>query len=334
MISIIVPVYNRVEMLERCIQSVLCQKIEDLELLLVDDHSTDSTWKQMIQYSKLDSRVRAFSLKEGRGVSAARNLGILKAKGSYLMFMDSDDYIEEKTVEYLYQVMQRTNSDVVAVGLIVEDKNQSEIKASDPGILSVSFTGEEMLLAFDQSGFAQYCCWGKLIRTELVKQLRFQEGVSIAGDVLFMMELYGSIKKLVYAPARKYHCVVHETNIHRGCYRPGLEYNEMNCYEKAYDYYEQRIQDIMARHRARERLFLYKLKVLRRIGQTEKVYADEVDEIQASCRRDAKEILLYGSWINKIRLLLICLNGRLYISIYRMYLDFSVKKGKAVSTKI
>ena len=101
LISVIVPVYNIIEYLPRCVHSITSQTYENLELLLVDDGSTDGTGELCDRLAAEDGRIRVFH-KENGGSSSARNLGISQAKGEYLGFVDSDDYVEPDMYERLY----------------------------------------------------------------------------------------------------------------------------------------------------------------------------------------------------------------------------------------
>ena len=94
MVSVIVPIYNSEKYLKRCVDSILSQTFSDFELLLVDDGSTDGSGSICDEYSVKDSRVRVFH-KENGGVSSARNLGLDNARGEWITFVDSDDYLEE-----------------------------------------------------------------------------------------------------------------------------------------------------------------------------------------------------------------------------------------------
>ena len=98
MISVIVPVYNSITTLERCVRSLCAQTFEDLEIILVDDGSTDGSGALCSALSREDARIRVIR-KENGGVSSARNAGIEAAKGEYLMFSDSDDYVEPDMAE-------------------------------------------------------------------------------------------------------------------------------------------------------------------------------------------------------------------------------------------
>ena len=102
MISVIVPVYNRKETLERCVQSLRGQTYSDLEIILVDDGSTDGSGALCNALAREDVRIRVIH-KENGGVSSARNAGMEAAKGEYLMFTDSDDYAEAQMAEKLLE---------------------------------------------------------------------------------------------------------------------------------------------------------------------------------------------------------------------------------------
>ena len=115
LISVIIPVYNIKEYLERCVDSVLAQTWGRLEILLVDDGSTDGTEKLVDELRKKDSRIRVFHKPNG-GSSSARNLGISEAKGKYLGFVDSDDFIEPFMYERLYRAMQETGMPIAQGG--------------------------------------------------------------------------------------------------------------------------------------------------------------------------------------------------------------------------
>lgn len=115
LISVIVPVYNIKEYLERCVNSILAQTWENLEILLVDDGSDDGTERLVDELEEKDDRIRVFH-KENGGSSSARNLGIREAKGAYLGFVDSDDYIEPFMYERLYRAMKETGMPVAQGG--------------------------------------------------------------------------------------------------------------------------------------------------------------------------------------------------------------------------
>lgn len=106
LISIVIPVYNVENFLERCITSVLNQTFENIEIILVNDGSTDNSLRICQQYEKIDSRIFIIN-QENQGLSAARNSGINQARGKYICFIDSDDWIHEKYLEILYNDIEK-----------------------------------------------------------------------------------------------------------------------------------------------------------------------------------------------------------------------------------
>ena len=111
-ISVIVPVYNAEQYLRECLESLVNQTLEDLEIICVNDGSTDSSPKILEEYASKDSRIKIFH-QENQGVSAARNLGISKVQGEYLVFVDSDDWIELNALEILYKTIDKRKSDIL-----------------------------------------------------------------------------------------------------------------------------------------------------------------------------------------------------------------------------
>ncbi|MBR6909457.1 MAG: glycosyltransferase family 2 protein, partial [Lachnospiraceae bacterium] len=116
MINVIIPVYNiQKEYLKRCIDSVLAQTYKDIEIILVDDGSSDGSGDVCDEYASLNANVKAFH-KENGGSSSARNIGIKEASGEYIGFVDSDDYIEPDMYEVLYEAIVRNNAKCAQVG--------------------------------------------------------------------------------------------------------------------------------------------------------------------------------------------------------------------------
>lgn len=112
LVSIVVPVYNVEIYLDDCLKSVLAQTYSNLEIILVDDGSTDNSGAMCDAYMKIDSRIQVFHQKNG-GLSAARNFGMRHASGKYIYFLDSDDYIEKNAIEELVKVAEDECADVV-----------------------------------------------------------------------------------------------------------------------------------------------------------------------------------------------------------------------------
>ncbi len=113
LISVVVPVYNVQDCLDYCLESVVNQTYKTLEIIIIDDGSTDSSGKICDEWSKKDKRIKVVH-QENKGLAETRNVGILVATGKYISFIDSDDYIDCKMLEILYKVLVKTNSQISA----------------------------------------------------------------------------------------------------------------------------------------------------------------------------------------------------------------------------
>lgn len=130
MISVIVPVYNVEQYLDKCIQSLMEQTYTDFEILLVDDGSTDSCPAICDEYAKKDSRIRSLHKQNG-GLSDARNYGVNFAKGEYVTFIDSDDYVDSSYLETLDSLLKKYNSDIAVTGITTFTEDNIPSVASD-----------------------------------------------------------------------------------------------------------------------------------------------------------------------------------------------------------
>lgn len=120
-VSVIVPIYNTEKFLRKCIESIVNQTLQEIEIILINDGSTDNSHNICLEYAeKYPEKIRYINNKN-IGCSATRNLGIELAKGEYIAFVDSDDYIEKGMYKEMYEVTRNKNLDVVVSGIIYED---------------------------------------------------------------------------------------------------------------------------------------------------------------------------------------------------------------------
>lgn len=176
-ISIIVPVYNVQEYLEECINSLLGQTLKEIEIILVDDGSTDNSGKICDEYASKNKKVKVFHQKNG-GQSRARNEGIKYAQGEYIMFVDSDDYIVSNACEVLYTYALKNNVDIVW-GDVVNDFDPKEHNRAKrfPSYLNVSTCRELLIEAMDVYAY-DIVPWLKIVRKNIfdLYDLRFMDG--------------------------------------------------------------------------------------------------------------------------------------------------------------
>jgi glycosyltransferase involved in cell wall biosynthesis len=202
-ISIVVPVYNAEEYLDRCLHSVLDQEFTSYEVILVDDGSTDASWLICDRYSSTDPRFITLH-QPNKGVSAARNAGINMAQGEYVMFLDADDALLPDALESM--VASASGEDVVigGYGVFINNVPSSEVMPAD----TVSYKGHDYARFFEDN-LLPYCelldaPWAKLFRTKAIRRIRFNEDMDYAEDKLFVFEVLSkctsilTVSKAVY----------------------------------------------------------------------------------------------------------------------------------------
>lgn len=220
-ISIIVPIYNAENHLEKCIKSILTQTVEDLELILVDDGSKDNSLNICNAYASRDSRVKVIHQKNA-GVSAARNHGIEVAEGDYIGFVDSDDWIDTHMYERLLQESCKTNADVVMCDAItVYDNGETQVdtitQLSKNQILKKADFTPSLLV--EMAGSVWRCIYknnrydGKVIQC---KNLHFPLGIKFSEDRIFNIYAFGYANKVSYIKEAYYHRYINEKSaVHR-----------------------------------------------------------------------------------------------------------------------
>ncbi|MCH5270440.1 MAG: glycosyltransferase [Lachnospiraceae bacterium] len=203
LISIIIPVYNIMDCLPRCVASVCAQTYRNLELILVDDGSDDGTGELCDRLAEGDERIRVFH-KENGGSSSARNMGIDNAQGEYLGFVDSDDYIEPDMYERLLTVLLERGGSAAQIGRDEEDENG--VRLADicvPPKELTCYTPEEFLRELLlHKGDCSFCT--KLLARDLFLQARFPEG-ALNEDFYLIVHLLQKTECIYSLPGYGYH---------------------------------------------------------------------------------------------------------------------------------
>lgn len=176
MISIIVPIYNVQQYLSKCIESIFAQSFRDIEIILVDDGSTDECPQMCDEFAKQDCRIRVIHKKNG-GLSDARNAGMKVAQGEWIYFLDSDDWMHPEALQTLYDFAKENNCDVVQGGLyyayedhlLYRQPSRKELKQC---VLDNEDAMHQLVVNDRVKNFA----WGKLYKTELIRGVEFPVG--------------------------------------------------------------------------------------------------------------------------------------------------------------
>lgn len=207
-ISVVVPVYNVRTYLEKAVYSIINQKYENLEIILVDDGSTDGSGEICNQLKAIDSRVVAYH-KENGGLSSARNFGAKKATGNYIIFIDSDDYIHPEMISSLYDEIKKADADVSVCG-IMNVYNTKEIPQCNNIHMHFVYNQKEFLkeLLIGEKIPGSIC--NKLLKKEVVEKISFPEG-KIYEDAFYHLELV-KVAKTYVITTKPYYYYYHRSN--------------------------------------------------------------------------------------------------------------------------
>lgn len=216
-ISVIVPVYNTSKFLEKCLRSIMEQNFKEIEIICVNDGSTDNSLEILKKLQKEDNRIIIID-KKNEGVSKARNTALKIAKGKYCLNIDSDDYIKQGYFKALYERAEKDNLDITLSNIIFDylekpQKNYilNDLKISDTKVI----TGNEYINIFLKENFNGYT-WNKLIKIELYKKnnITYNEKIFMMEDVEVILKLSKHAEKIGKINSTFYHYVQHQSN---GC---------------------------------------------------------------------------------------------------------------------
>lgn len=187
LISVVIPVYNVEEYLAKCLQSIINNTYRNLEIICVNDGSTDGSADILERFQSFDSRIIVES-KENGGVSSARNSGLKIAKGDFLAFIDADDYIHPQYFELLMDAQKETSADIVSCDYYDVVDNTS------PDAIKIEFASKKIVIKnrkdFFKNRALRSLVWGKLYRKQILNQVFFVEGLHYAEDSVFVADLW------------------------------------------------------------------------------------------------------------------------------------------------
>lgn len=204
LISVVVPVYNVAPYLERCLTSIQMQSWPNLEIIVVDDASTDGGGGICDSYAARDERIEVVHFFANQGLAAARNEGVCRAKGEFLTFVDSDDYVEPELLESLWSSLTESGAEISICG--VDGFPEGHIKG---GILSQ----EGIIHCMASRSPFLWNAWGKLFPTELVKRHPFDRRLLCVEDLAFFYQILEHTQRAGYVPEKLYHYVYREKSL-------------------------------------------------------------------------------------------------------------------------
>lgn len=214
-ISIIVPVYNVEDYIEKCIKSILNQVFTEFELILVDDGSTDNSGNICDKYAEKDNRIIVIH-KENGGISSARNIGLNIAKGEYIAFVDSDDYINKNMYHTLYNLIIKTQSDIAMCNYKTISKDE-EVNLNEDQIINshdIKCINNIQYLnnLYGKDKVKYIVMWNKLYKNEIFRKLRFKDSRIEEDEFIIHHVLYLS-DKIVYIDKNYYYYMQRNNSI-------------------------------------------------------------------------------------------------------------------------
>ncbi len=233
-VSIVVPVYNVEIYLNRCLNSLVNQDYKNIEIIIVNDGSPDNSQMIIDKYKKEYSNVIKAFTKKNEGLSEARNFGLKKATGDYVVFIDSDDYVETNMISEMIKCASKNNSDIVVCDIFDEYENEKIVK-----IYKNAFTGSSSIFEEHKILLNRFSAWNKLFKISLFsdKKLKFEKG-KIYEDLRLILKLYLKTNIISFIKKPLYHYVIRDGSIMTSS---GLKKNLdiVSAFDDVIEYYKQ-----------------------------------------------------------------------------------------------
>ena len=203
LVSYIVPIYNVEKYIKKCVESICNQNYKNIEIILVDDGSTDKSSKIIDSISEKDSRINVIHKKNG-GVSSARNTGLDKAKGKYILFIDGDDYIEPDYTDYFLDLISKDNYDIAYSNKCFDLVNKVQIKENNIKIYS---SADAIAGIYD--GKFGVAVWNKIYKKSFLSKnnIRFNEDIWYGEGMLFNIQCLSKTNSVIVGDRMVYHQV-------------------------------------------------------------------------------------------------------------------------------
>ena len=224
-VSVIIPVYNAERYIAETLQSVCGQTYPHMEVLCIDDGSTDDSGRYIREFAARDDRIHYYYM-ENRGVSHARNEGLRQAVGEYVAFVDADDCIASRMLEEMVAAAQKTSADVAVCRYDTEMTEEAVVPVGESAVITPEDVIQEMMMPRQQ--MAAFV-WNRLYRRSFLEEnrIRFDTEVRVAEDTLFNYECLCNGARVVEVPAVLYHYRIHEDScmFQKGFHRAKLTAN-------------------------------------------------------------------------------------------------------------
>lgn len=312
-ISIIVPVYNVEQYLERCVESLINQTHKNIEIILVDDGSKDNSGKLCDELAQRDSRIVVYH-KENGGLSDARNYGIDKATSDYVGFVDSDDFVDEDMYEILLSNLLKYDSEISFCRL--NDVYNDEITKDNTENKPYLMTSEQAIKMVLEAKVFSVTAVNKLYKKSLFDQIRFDKG-KIAEDAFIMVDLLSRCEKIAATEAKKYYYMHRENSITTQKFTSKF-LNVIEAYEKNAKIVSDKYPDL--KYQADTRICWAYFYVLDRLLKDEEYKDENLETELIQYLKKHKKFILSNSLFNakrKLSFAALLINKNLYKTILK-----------------
>lgn len=218
LVSVVIPVYNVEQYVKNCVNSVIKQTYNKLEIILVDDGSTDSSGKICNELALRDSRIKVLHKVNG-GLSDARNFGIKRATGSFITFIDSDDIVSANLIAHLMGIIKEYKADISICNPVhIFSKQGENYQFKNPSKIESLTSTQALNMMFYQKDFL-VSAWGKLYKRSFFNNMEFPVGM-LFEDIAIMYKLFYRAKRIVYSDAQYYGYCHRENSITTNAFSP------------------------------------------------------------------------------------------------------------------
>ena len=289
LISIIIPCFNAEKTLEKCLESVVQQSYANLEIIIIDDGSTDETSLIYNKFQSNDERILVLK-QQNSGVSKARNTGVKAATGDYICFVDSDDWAELNYCSELYSLLVGENADISIVEASYEDEN-GNVLCSKPISDEKIFDGNRALVLLLEDQEIQSHPWGKLFKADLLKNVRFPENLKCFEDYSTLFKIFNKAVKVVKSNEKLYHYIQREDSLSHNL-SPATAYQFFLAIMEVFEFWRN-FAKVGDRNKIIKNIVRKLLMVLKRITRNTK--EDEMKSEKEEIRRAFNSFLKYSA---------------------------------------
>lgn len=315
-LSVIVPVYNGEKYIKECLESIINQTYKDLQIIVVNDGSQDNTEAIAREIADKDSRVQLIN-KENGGVSSARNLGLKYVKNEFLTFVDSDDTLDIDMYEILMKYTKNNDYDIVHCGYKrINNNGIKEVNGTGKSFIQNSYDALECII---EGKLFVGALWNKIYKTQLFKNIKFDETIKINEDILINYNVFKKSKKSIFIDISKYNYFERE---YSACKNTNQVKKAEDCVKVARYIYED--CNIELKNKALNKYLISLINLYREsYYSSDKNDRRKCNDIKCKIKQISKEGDIIGKK-NKLNIIMIKYIPFLYAIVYKIYDKFRV----------